>query len=115
MKFSSNTRFDYNSNPKVDFHNEKMCNDTHRSLTDPDSRLYKKGKGREVKLSYMGHVLMENRHGLVVDTRVNQATGIAKREAALSIAENIPGSNPVTLGADKNYMTPKISLKNCEK
>lgn len=92
-------------NPKVDFHNEKRCNDTHRSSTDPESRLYKKGKGKEAKLSYMGHVLMENRHGLVVDTRVTKSTGTAERDAALSMAENIPGNTRVTLGADKNYDT----------
>ena len=62
-------------------------------------------QGQEAKLCYLGHVLMENRHGLVVDTRVTQATGTAEREAALAMAEAIPGQHRVTLGADKNYDT----------
>jgi IS5 family transposase len=64
-----------------------------------------KATGQEAKLCYVGHVLMENRHGLVVDTRVTQATGTAEREAALAMAEAIPGQQRVTLGADKNYDT----------
>ena len=79
----SSGKTDGGRNPKVDFHKEKRCNDTHRSTTDPESRLFKKGKGKEAKLSYMGHVLMENRNGLVVDTRLTKATGTAEREAAL--------------------------------
>lgn len=90
-------------NPEKDFHGEKRRNDTHASLTDPESRLYRKGKGKEAKLYFMGHVLMENRNGLVVDTRVTQATGTAEREAALSMASDIPGVHRVTLGADKGY------------
>src|SRR5215217_5534313 len=57
-------------NPSVDFHGEKRSNKTHRSTTDPDARLYKKGKGKEAKLCFMGHALMENRHGLLVDFQV---------------------------------------------
>lgn len=98
-------------NPEVDFHGEKRCNDTHASTTDPDSRLYRKGKGKEAKLSYMGHVLMENRNGLVVDTRVSKATGTAEREAALSMVEEIPGRHRITLGADKGYDTREF-VKN---
>jgi IS5 family transposase len=92
-------------NPSIDFRGERRTNATHGSTTDPDARLYKKSKGQEAKLCYLGHVLMENRHGLVVDTRVTQATGTAEREAALAMAEAIPGQQRVTLGADKNYDT----------
>jgi transposase len=93
-------------NPSIDFRGERRTNATHASTTDPEARLYKKAKGQEAKLAYLGHVLMENRHGLVVDTRVTQATGTAEREAALAMAEEIPGQHRVTLGADKNYDTP---------
>ena len=65
-------------NPTVDFHGEKRSNATHQSTTDPEARLFKKGKGREAKLSYMGHVLMENRHGLMVDAELTSATGTAE-------------------------------------
>jgi IS5 family transposase len=92
-------------NPSIDFRGERRTNATHASATDPEARLYKKAKGQEAKLAYLGHVLMENRHGLVVDTRVTQATGTAEREAALTMAEAIPGQQRVTLGADKNYDT----------
>jgi transposase len=92
-------------NPSIDFRGERRTNATHASTTDPAARLYKKAKGQEAKLAYLGHVLMENRHGLVVDTRVTQATGTAEREAALVLAEAIPGQQRATLGADKNYDT----------
>ena len=68
--------------------------------------LYKKSRGSESKLSYLGHVLMENRNGLVVDTRLTRATGTAERDAALEMAARIPGgTRRVTLGGDKNYDT----------
>jgi hypothetical protein len=92
-------------NPSVDFRGERRTNATHASTTDPEARLYKKAKGREARLCYLGHALMETHHGLVVDTRVTQATGTAEREAALAMAEAIPGQQRVTLGADKNYDT----------
>jgi transposase len=92
-------------NPSIDFRGERRTNATHASTTDPEARLYKKAKGQEAKLAYLGHVLMENRHGLVIDTHVTQATGTAEREAALAMAEAIPGQQRVTLGADKNYDT----------
>jgi transposase len=92
-------------NPSIDFRGERRTNATHASTTDPDARLYKKATGQEAKLCYLGHVLMENRHGLVIATRVTQATGTAEREAALAMAEAIPGQQRVTLGADKNYDT----------
>jgi transposase len=90
---------------EADFHGEKRSNDTHQSTTDPESRLYKKSKGAEAKLSYLGHVVMENRNGLLVGTMVTQADGTAERDAALLMAAKIPGSAPVTLGGDKNYDT----------
>jgi IS5 family transposase len=90
-------------NPSIDFRGERRTNATHASTTDPEARLYKKATGQEAKLAYLGHVLMENRHGLVVDTRVTPATGTAEREAALAMAEGIPGRHRVTMGADKNY------------
>ena len=94
-------------NPAVDFHGEKRSNQTHQSKTDPDARLYKKGPGKEAKLSYQGQVLMENRNGLVTATRLTQATGTAEREAAVDMARQIakPDGNPVTVGADKAYDT----------
>lgn len=92
-------------NPTVDFHGEKRSNATHQSTTDPEAKLFRKGKGREAKLSYMGHVLMENRNGLVVDAELTQATGKAERESALRLLEQLPGSGRVTVGADKGYDT----------
>ena len=94
-------------NPTVDFHGEKRNNQTHQSKTDPDARLYKKGPGKEAKLSYQGHVLMENRNGLVTATRLTPATGTAEREAALQMAQQRDGRDRhrVTLGADKAYDT----------
>lgn len=90
---------------EVDFHGEQRRNDTHQSRTDPEARLYKKSKGSEAKLSYLGHGLMENRHGLLVGTMVTPAEGTAERHAALLMAEKIPGLKRVTLGGDKNYDT----------
>ena len=78
-----------NRNPEVDFHGEKCCNDTHVSVTDPKSRLFRKGKGKEAKLCFMGYVLMENRNGLAVDTRATQATGTAERGARYKGEEKI--------------------------
>lgn len=91
-------------NETVSFHGQKRLNDTHASTTDPEARLFRK-KGKESKLSYMGHVLTENRHGLVVDARLTQATGYAEREAATSMLESVLGNHAVTLGADKGYDT----------
>ena len=94
-------------NAEVDFHGEKRSNQTHVSVTDPDARLYRKGKGKEAKLCYMGHALMENRHGLVVDADLTRADGYAERKAALELIEHhAAGSeNRLTLGADKGYDT----------
>jgi len=90
-------------NPSVDFHGEKRKNDTHASTTDPEARLYRKSNGEASKLSFLGHVLMENRNGLAVNARVTQATGRAEREAALEMAAEIPGNGRVTVGADKGF------------
>jgi len=90
-------------NSEVDFKGEKRKNDTHQSTTDPEARLLKKGKGKEAKLCFMGHALMENRSGLVVDSRLTQATGTAERSAALEMIEDVPGTKQITLGADRGY------------
>src|SRR5208282_5774002 len=90
-------------NGERDFHGEKRSNETHASTTDPDARLYRKGRGQPAKLAYLGHVLMENRHALVVDTRLTLATGTAEREAALEMVAARPGRHRITLGADKAY------------
>lgn len=97
-------------NPTMDFHGEKRRNQTHESTTDPEARLYKKGPGKEAKLSYQGQVMMENRHGLVTQTRLTPATGTAEREAAVEMAQQIPEreSRRVTLGADKGYDTQEF-------
>jgi transposase len=92
-------------NPTMDFHGETRGNQTHASTTDPDARLARKGDGKEAKLCYGAHVLMENRNGLVVNTRVTLATGSSEREASIEMVEEIPGEHPVTLGADKGYDT----------
>lgn len=94
---------DGGGNPTVDFRGEKRRNATHESTTDPEAKLYKKAQGREAKLSYLGHLLMENRNGLVVNTHLSQAVGTAEREAALMMLDEIPGGHRVTLGGDKNY------------
>jgi transposase len=90
-------------NGERDFHGEKRSNETHASTTDRDARLYRKGPGQPAKLAYLGHVLMENRHALVVDTRLTLATGTAEREAALEMVAARPGNHRITLGADKAY------------
>jgi transposase len=92
-------------NPTVNFRGEPRRNDTHQSTTDPDARLYKKGVGRPAQLAYLGHVLMENRSGLIVDTRVTPANGYGERDAALLMVAEVPGGR-VTLGGDKGYDYP---------
>ncbi|MDA1229079.1 MAG: IS5 family transposase [Chloroflexi bacterium] len=92
-------------NPDVDFRNEQRLNDTHQSRTDPEAKLMRKGKGKEARLSFMGHVLIENRNGLVVDIELTQATGTAEREAAVDMLDRVRGKHRITLGADKAYDT----------
>ena len=93
-------------NANVDFHGEKRTNDTHGSITDPDARLYKKSAGMGAKLVYMGHVLMDNLHGLVVATRFTHATGTAERDAAVEMITDVKKNilkKRLTLGGDKGY------------
>ena len=90
-------------NPEVDFKGAPRTNDTHESRTDADARLYKKSPGTAAIPAYMGHVLTENRNGLVVDERLTQASGTAEREAALEMLEVLPGERRKTVGADKAY------------
>jgi transposase len=93
-------------NPTVNFHGETRRNDTHASTTDPDARLYKKSGGQAAKLAYLGHLLTENRHGLIVDTAVTAATGTAERDAAIVMLGELPlTTRRLTVGADKLYDT----------
>lgn len=91
-------------NPDVDFKGEKRSNETHGSRTDPEARLYRKGSGKETKLGFLGHLLMENRYGLAVSVRLTEANGTAERQAALEMMTEIkPKSRKATLGGDKGY------------
>jgi transposase len=93
-------------NPSVDFHGEKRSNATHESTTDPDAKLMRKGNGKEAKLSYSAHALMENRNGLIVDFQMDVADGRAERRNALEMLDNnLPGERRITLGGDKGYDT----------
>ena len=93
-------------NGERDFHGERRTNDTHASTTDPDARLSRKGRGKEAKLSFMGHALMENRNGLIVGAVATRASGHAERLAALALIEpHAERPHPITLGGDKNYDT----------
>jgi len=92
-------------NPTVDFHGERRTNDTHQSTTDPDARLYKKARGREARLGYLGHVLMAHRSGLIVQATVRPADGHGERDAALVMLEAVPGRHQVTVAGDKAYDT----------
>jgi transposase len=94
------------SNPMVDFRGQQRRHDTHRSTTDPESRLMRKGNGKEAKLSYSGHALMENRNGLLVDLQIAEASGTAERRVALEMVDdNLPGERRITLAADRGYHT----------
>jgi transposase len=88
-------------NPTVNFHGESRRNDTHESTTDPDARLARKGRGKEAKLAYAGHVLLDNRHGLVANVCVTAASGTAEREAALLLLGAAPPGG--TVGGDKGF------------
>jgi transposase len=91
-------------NAERSFHKEKRSNETHWSTTDPDARLYRKGAGQPAKLCYIGHALMENRHGLAVGGGISQATGTAERETALDLIDGRHRRRRrITLGADKAY------------
>src|SRR6478672_7005823 len=91
-------------NQEADFHGQRRSNETHASTTDPDARLYRKGPGKEAKLCFMGHALMENRNGLIVDACLTEANGHAERIAALHMIEpRADRPRAITLGADKAY------------
>lgn len=93
-------------NAEVDFHGQKRTNATHRSTTDPEAKLYRKSKGQEAKLSHMGHVLNENRHGLILAITATEASGTAERVATLTMLDDLKathGRQPKTLGADKGF------------
>ncbi|BBU64175.1 DDE transposase (plasmid) [Methylosinus sp. C49] len=91
-------------NKEADFHGEKRSNETHASTTDPEARIYRKGPGKEAKLCFMGHALMENRHALFVGACLTPADGHAERIAALHMIEpHADRPRPITLGADKGY------------
>lgn len=102
---------DQTRNAEVDFHGQKRRNDTHASVTDPEARLYRKDRGKDrgkdAKLCFMGHALMENRNGLIVNAELTRTDGYAERAAALTMVErHAPGSTRrLTLGADKGYDT----------
>ena len=95
-------------NPTVNFHGEKRSNQTHESTSDPDAQLARKGLGKEAKLSYSGNLLVENRNGLIVDSRVWEATGTAERLSALDMLQNLPGDQQVTVGGDKGFDTAEF-------
>jgi IS5 family transposase len=100
-------------NPSVDFHGEKRSNETHASKTDPESRLARKGRGKEAKLSYSQHALMENRNGLLVELQIAPATGTAERDIAIAMVdEYLPGTKRITLAGDKGYDTRGF-IGNC--
>jgi transposase len=92
-------------NPTVNFHKQKRSNKTHQSTTDPDARLYRKSKNAPALLSYLGHVLMDNRHGLNVDAALTLATGTAEPESAQEMVRGVAGARRITVGADKAYDT----------
>jgi len=91
-------------NGEHDFHGEKRSNETHASTTDPEAKLYRKGKGKEAKLSFVGNAMTENRHGLVVETELGEASGTIEREAAKTmLIRYSPGASRITLGGDKGF------------
>jgi transposase len=94
---------DRGRNGEQDFRGRKRSNETHQSASDPQARLYRKGDGQPAKLCYLGHLLMENRSGLIVDAELTQATGWAERAAAEAMIETTAPAGGVTLGADKAY------------
>ena len=96
---------DRGSNPTLNYRKEKRSNETHESVTDRFARLFKKSRGAEAKLSYLGHVVTDNRNGLVMDVCVTLATGTAERDAAVAMISQKPVGKRVTLGADRAYDT----------
>jgi transposase len=92
-------------NGERDFHGERRRNESHASRTDPEARLFRKGTGKEARLSFMGHLLMENRSGLVMGAELTRASGFAERAAAVTLIEGVPGRHRITIGADRGYDT----------
>ena len=92
-------------NGERNFHGERRTNETHASTTDPEGKLFRKGKGKEAKLCFMGHLLMENRHGLLIDSRVSEAGGTAERDLAQAMLMDLPGRHKITVGGDKGFDT----------
>jgi transposase len=100
-------------NAEVDFHGQKRTNATHRSTTDPEARLYRKGAGQETHLRHLGHALSENRNGLIVGVTVTEANGTAERDAALDLVDGFrdqAGWDPTTVGMDKGYDAGELLL-----
>ncbi len=100
--------------PEVDFHGEKRSNQTHASRTDPEAKLYRKGPGKPSQLAHLGHVLSENRNGLIVETRVTEANGTAERDAAIRMIQGYKkkhGRGPQTVGADAGYDAGEFLLR----
>jgi transposase len=93
---------------EVNFHGEKRSNKTHQSTTDPESKLFRKGSGKEAKLSFMGHILTENRNGFIVETEVTQAGTSQEWDAGLDLVARIGTRSTLTVGADKGYDTPEF-------
>ena len=104
-------------NGERDFHGEKRSNDTHASTTDPEAKLYRKGKGKEAKLSFIGNALIENRHGLVVETDADRGQRTAEREAALAMIDAACSGarNALTLGADKGYDAARVRRRSARR
>ncbi|MBL8891864.1 MAG: IS5 family transposase [Planctomycetaceae bacterium] len=101
-------------NPDVDFKGQKRSNETHQSRTDPEAKLYRKGPGKPSQLSHLGHILTENRNGLIVEAMVTEANGKAEHEAAIEMADRFKskhGKSPTTLGADKGYDNAQIMIE----
>ena len=101
-------------NPEVDFHGERRSNETHRSTTDPEARLTRKGKGKEAWLCFSAHVLMDNREGLVVDVWLTPANGAGERDAALEMLASVPRTGRIAVGADRGYDTRGF-VRECRK
>jgi len=99
-------------NGPPDFKGDTRRSDTHECKTDPDARLYKKAEGQPSRLCYMGHVLTDNRHALVVDAETTRASGTAEVDAALKMLDRRPGRRRLTVGADKNYDQQRF-IKRC--
>jgi transposase len=95
-------------NGERNFHGEKRTNETHASTTDPEAKLFKKGAGQQARMAFMGHLLMENRNGLVVGASLTEATGTAERDAARALVADLPRRGRITVGADKAYDTAEF-------